>query len=121
MGLRDQARDDLRAILTDTDGFGWPITVYPPDSGPVWLTGFSNDVAQTIDPDTGIAVAGRVASVALPLSYLPCVPAGVADQTAKPWVIEFDDIGGTCHRFKVRESFPDRAIGIVTCVLETYV
>jgi len=32
----------------------------------------------------------------------------------------FDDINGHSHTFKVSEAMPDRAIGIVTCMLETY-
>ena len=128
MGLRTIAEQDLGVILEDSvTGFGWPITVTDPsgNSGTGPLTGFSDDIAQTIDPDTGQAVSGRLASVALRISSLIAVglelPRGIADSGSKPWVIEFDDVNGSPYKFKVSQSNPDRAIGLVTCILELYV
>lgn len=125
MGLRDIAKADARRILNDgVHGFGWPITVTDPDGVTANLTGFSNDVAEVIDPDTGIAVSGRVASVALAISDLTdaglCLPKDIADASKKPWLIKFDDINGNAFTFKVKQSNPDRALGIITCVLEFY-
>lgn len=128
MGLRTIAEQDLGVILEDSDtGFGWPITVTDPsgNSGTGPLTGFSDDIAQIIDPDTGQAVSGRLASVALRISSLTAagltLPRGIADSGSKPWVIEFDDINGNPYKFKVSQSNPDRALGLVTCLLELYV
>ena len=124
-GLRETAETDLGVILEDdTIGFGWPITVTDPSGTVGNLIGFSNDVAEVIDPDTGQAVSGRIASVALRTSSLTAaglgLPEGIADATSKPWVIKFDDINGNPFTFKVQRSSPDRALGIVTCVLELY-
>lgn len=128
MGLRTIAEQDLGVILEDSGtGFGWPITVTDPsgNSGTGPLTGFSDDIAQIIDPDTGQAVSGRLASVALRISSLTAaglaLPRGIADSGSKPWVIEFDDINGNPYKFKVSQSNPDRALGLVTCLLELYV
>lgn len=128
MGLRTIAEQDLGVILEDSDtGFGWSITVTDPsgNSGTGPLTGFSDDIAQIIDPDTGQAVSGRLASVALRISSLTAtgltLPRGIADSGSKPWVIEFDDINGNPYKFKVSQSNPDRALGLVTCLLELYV
>jgi hypothetical protein len=127
MSLRQLAESDLGNILEDgTTGFGWPITLTDPTgftgSGP--LTGFSDDIAQLIDPDTGQAVSGRLASVALRISSLIAegfaMPQGIADAGSKPWLVTFDDINGNSFTFKVAQSNPDRALGLVTCLLEFY-
>ncbi len=126
MSLRQTAEKDLGAILEDgAMGFGWPIQVTDPSGLSKPLTGFSDDISQIIDPDTGEAVSGRLVSVALRISSLTTVglalPVGIADAKIKPWVIEFDDINGNPFKFKVQQSNPDRALGLVTCLLETYV
>lgn len=125
MSLRQLAESDLGIILEDgTTGFGWPITVTDPAGTVGTLTGFSDDIAQIIDPDTGQAVSGRLASVALRISSLTAeglsLPRGIADSGSKPWIIDFDDINGNAYKFKVSQSNPDRALGLVTCLLELY-
>jgi hypothetical protein len=90
------------------------------------LTGFSDDISQLIDPDTGQAVSGRLASVALRISTINTkfpgqgLPINISNAALKPWIVEFDDINGNPHRFKVSESNPDRAIGMLICILELY-
>lgn len=125
MNLRVQAEADAKAILEDgLLGFGWPITVTDPLGTAGSLTGFSNDIAELIDPDTGQAVSGRLATVALSISSLTDaglgLPVGIADSTSKPWLMAFDDINGNPFVFKVQKSNPDRALGIITCILEIY-
>lgn len=125
MNLRQQAAADLLGILEDTAaGFGWPIVVRNPAGTEHAMTGFSADISQTIDPQTGVAVAGRVASVALPIARLLAadlgVPRNVAPNDRKPWVVAFDDIHGRPHRFKVQSARPDLSAGIVVCTLELY-
>lgn len=125
MGLRTLAEQDLGAILEDSAyGFGWSITLTDPDGLTDTLTGFSDDISQVIDPDTGQLVSGRLASVALRISSLIAagftLPRNVPDNTLKPWVVTFNDINGTAHTFKVRQSDPDRALGMVVCILEGY-
>ena len=124
MSLRSQACADALTFLGDTNHFGWPIQVRDPSGLAVQLVGYSNDVHETIDPDTGQAVSGRQASVALHIATLKAngldLPIGIEDGAIKPWVIRFNDILGVAHTFKVMEALPDRAIGIVVCMLETY-
>lgn len=126
MSLRDLAESDLGAILEDSAyGFGYSITVTDPaGTTPPPFTGFSNDISQLIDPDTGQAVSGRLASIALRISSLTTaglgLPVGIADAGSKPWIIEFDDINGNAFKFKVSKSDPDRALGMVICLLELY-
>lgn len=125
MGLRDIANADMTRILEDTEtGFGWAISVIDPDENIAAMKGLSSDISQVIDPDTGQAVSGRLASVALSISSLETaglgIPQGISDATKKPWLIEFEDISGNPFTFKVSQSNPDRAIGLVTCILEFY-
>lgn len=124
-GLRDVAEQDLAGILEDpVYGFGWAITVTDPAGTSAALTGFSNDIAQMIDPDTGQAVSGRSASAVLRISSLTtaglALPQGIADAGIKPWIIEFTDINSNAFKFKVSQSNPDRGLGIVSCLLELY-
>ncbi len=125
MSIRQLAESDLGLILEDeATGFGWPITVTDPSGAVRPLTGFSDDIAQIIDPDTGQAVSGRLASVALRISSILAagltLPRGIADAGIKPWIIEFNDINGNAFKFKVAQSNPDRALGLVTLLLELY-
>ena len=126
MGLREIAEQDLGFILEgDEAGFRWPITITDPNGTTVPnLYGFSDDIAQVIDPDTGQAVSGRLASVVLRLSTLAAAgletPQGVADASQKPWLISFNDINGNAFDFKISQANPDRALGSVSCLLELY-
>ena len=125
MSIRETAKADAKAILNDgVHGFGWPITLIDPEGTEVSLTGFSNDVAEVIDPDTGVAVSGRIISIALVIQDLIDaglkLPKAISDKAQKPWVVMFDDINGNSFTFKVQQSNPDRTLGIITCVLEFY-
>ncbi len=124
MGLRQIVRDDIRKILADVDGPQWPITVIDPDGVTADLKGLSNDIGQVIDADLGVVVSGRSASVSLSILDLSDeglgIPEGIADSTKKPWIIKFDDIAGNPYTFKVSESMPDRTVGLVVCLLESY-
>jgi hypothetical protein len=131
MGLREQAGLDLLGILEDRDGgFGWPITVTNPAGASLDLIGFSSDIGLTIDPETGVAISGRTASVALPISRILdagfALPRAVTDTSSKPWLVRFDDAYGRSHLFKVQSADPDTSIGgggsggCITCKLEAY-
>lgn len=122
MSLRLTATDDLNKIL-ESD-FGWPITITDPSDTTVELSGYSNDIAQTIDPDTGQIISGRIATIAFSLRALTDaglgIPIGIEDNTIKPWRITFQDTDLVSYRFKVQSSNPDRTLGIVTCELKLY-
>ena len=124
MGLRSIAEADLATTLEDVAGFGWPITITDPSGVSASITGQSDDIALEIDPETGQLVSGRVASVALRISTLTAnglgLPVGVANESLRPWVVKFKDPSGNDYTFKVQQSNPDRALGVVTCRLETY-
>ncbi len=125
MGIRALAAADNRVILADVaTGAAFPITVTDPLGTSAALTGISDDISQAIDPDTGQAVSGRLASAVLNIAELTAaglgLPVGVADSSVKPWLVDFDDINGNAFTFKVSESNPDRMLGSVTLLLELY-
>ena len=125
MGLRETAELDLGTIINDGQtGFGWPIAITDPTGFSAELSGFSNDIEQILDPDTGQAVTGRVATATIRITDLTTaglgIPEAIADESKKPWIIEFDDINLNPYKFKVQKSLPDRALGLVVCVLELY-
>jgi hypothetical protein len=127
MGLRELAEKDLSVILEDkVTGFGWDIILTTPDDTVADLVGFSNDISQVVDPDTGLLVSARHATIALRIAHIQekltgeGLPVGIADGAVKPWLVEFKDINGCSHTFKVIKSSPDRALGLVTCILEAY-
>ena len=122
MSLRAQAALDVRSVLEDLDGFACSITVTDPWGTSAVLTGLAQDISRTIDPDTGLLVAGRLASVTLPLVALFEAgleePRGVAESTELPWRVKFADVQGTVRAFKIARTSPDHEAGIIVCELE---
>lgn len=122
MGLRAQAALDARAILENSgvDGFGCPVVLTSPAGVATSLTGSVTDVADSLDPETGVSVTARRASVVLALAALPALPAAVPDGSSRPWLVAYDDIAGNPTLWKVADVRPDRAIGVVVLLLEGY-
>lgn len=124
MGLRAQATADLQAILEDENDFAWDISVTDPSGATASLKGFTADIGTDIDLETGATVAGRRASIALPIAALAAaglgIPVHISDAASNPWVVSFlDGDGVTTRTFKVVSTMPD-SIGVVTCLLEVY-
>lgn len=127
MGIRTLAELDLGHILEDSfAGAGWPITLVAPSGASAALVGFSADISQLIDPDTGQTVSGRLATIALRISSITTalpgldLPYGIAENNSAPWRVTFANIGGASFTFKVVKSMPDRTVGVLSCVLEAY-
>ena len=124
MGLREQAAADVRAILEDTAaGFGVAITITSPLGQVEELAGFTNDIWQAIDPQTGMVVTSREPSAVLPkaalLEKFGELPRSIADPKRSPWLVSFADNAGKRHTLKVREARPDDANNMVALLLET--
>lgn len=128
MSLRRRVARDLGVISAKIQGgFAWQITVTDPDgfTSADPLTGFSQDIALAIDPETGVLVTGRLASVSIPIAALKAagyasLPRGVADNATMPWLVQFDDLEGESYQFKVSESRPDRTFGNIVLILENF-
>jgi hypothetical protein len=125
VGLAEIIYADTRAILNDSVfGNGVAISLTAPDCRVGTLTGFSNDIGLLVDPDTGQAVSGRAATIAIHLADLAeqglGIPENVQNKRSKPWVVGYTDQLGNTYTFKVSESHPDRTLGVVTCSLVSY-
>lgn len=119
------ARADSRAILNDTrTGSGVPIVITPPGQAARALTGWSNDIGLLVDPDTGQAISGRVATVAVHIADLAAeglpIPEAEHRQDAKPWSLSFKDEQDNDYTFRIAETHPDRTMGIVTFTVDSY-
>lgn len=126
MSLLDIAQADTRSILNDSEmGVGVDIRLTTPGGISRTFTGWSNDIALLVDPDTGQAVSGRMATIALSLLDLAeCnipIPEAIPDRNSKPWLVSYDDRLGNSYEFKVVETHPDRTLAVVTCTLEMYI
>jgi hypothetical protein len=125
VNLRDLAALDHIAILTDGDGgFGWPIIVTNPDGLIASTTGFTSDVGEVVDPQSGLEVMGRRVTVqVLPAPLVAAglgVPAVVAETNRKPWTMRFADASGRGRTYKVVTVAPDGVLGSLRCGLEAY-
>lgn len=122
MSLREVATTDLNKIITMD--FGVEILLTPPSGLTKILTGYTNDIAQVIDPDTGQIISGRIVSIAVTLRSLSEqgleIPRGEMDESSNPWLVQFMDPDLKEYLFKVLSSNPDRSLGVVTCELEFF-
>ena len=127
MNIRELAELDLSVTLEDNEfGYGMLITITDPDGLSVTdIYGQTNDIAFQIDPQTGQIISGRTVTVAVRISTLTekgfvDMPKSQSDKTKKPWVFEFDDINGNSGKFIVKQSDPDRTLGLMFISLEVY-
>lgn len=129
MSLRDQAALDARAIVEDLTAFGQPVTVTNPSGVTGSLKGLWTDIHLPIDVNTeqdlvGQSVSVRKAGVVFSIAALTAaglgIPANVTNPNSKPWVITTTDVLGNALTYKVIEAKPDRLVGVVACMLETY-
>lgn len=122
MSLADIASVDLRNIL---NGDGDDVTLQSPDGTTAKFLANTQDISHAIDPQTGMLISGRTATVALSqidLLAMNMAPCAVADtKSSKPWVVRFrETVSGVEHTFKVQETRPDRTIGALILILEFY-
>ena len=112
----------LKSILENVmTGFGEALTLITPSDVEYSVKGFSNDIGQTIDPDTGQLVSGRNAQVTLSLESIMAlgigIPEGISSSDSKPWRIRYTDLSGAVVTFAVITSSPDRSLGSLVLYL----
>lgn len=117
--------DKAFTLNDEVYGFGSTITLTDPDLLTADVIGRSNDISFAIDPNTGEAVSGRTATIAIDMNELldkgfTSLPAAQTDKTKKPWIIVFNDQQGNSYTFTVLEGNPDRTLGVVLCTLQFY-
>ena len=123
-----QAEADLAVTLESPGDFGQPFTLTDPAGfeSATQLYGNPADIGQTIDPETGLPIAGRHVSMSVRIStltaagYASPLPVGIADALLKPWRVTFVGTSTGSQRYKVASSMPDRKLGLVTLILEAW-
>lgn len=126
MNFLEIAQQDKAFTLNDDQfGFGSTIKLTDPDQFSADVVGRSNDISFAIDPNTGVAVSGRTATISIDMNELTdkgfsSLPAAQSDKTKKPWIVEWTDQQSNAHTFTVLEGNPDRTLGIVLCTLQFY-
>ncbi len=119
--LRALAEADLATTL-ESD-WGATVTVTDPNGACAEVEAQTSDIGASIDPDTGVAISGRRAHTSLRIASLVAagfteLPTHRAPAEGHPWRLEFTDTAGRSYMFAVRNSWPDRTLGIVTLLLE---
>ena len=118
-------QDKVFTLRDSVMGFGTVITITDPDLLSDTVTGRTNDINFAIDPNTGVPISGRTATIAIDMQELTekgftSLPVAQTDKTKKPWLVEYTDQLGNAHIFIVLEGNPDRTLGIVLCTLQFY-
>lgn len=124
MSLLDEAAADLREILTDVDGgFAVPLVLVSPNGEQLQLNGLANNIGTSIDPETGQAVLGQQATIAISIADIEAegveLPRGTADKNSRPWVVRLTLPTGGEQKFKISATAPD-LLGCLVCHLEEY-
>ena len=127
MSLATQAEADLAATLEASSDFGQVIIVTDPTgaTGTQTIRGQIGDIGQAIDTDTGLAVSGRLIHCVVRISALECagfatLPEGIQDPGTPPWRVSFTTPGGALLTLKVKESRPDRTLGLLLLFCEPW-
>lgn len=119
VNLRQIAQRDVKRILEGEASI--ELTITDPAGNAGTLRGWSNDIGFLIDPDTGQAVSGRHATIAVSMLSLReqglANPTGIEDRDKKPWLVQVANEFGESFTFAVQASQPDRTMGNVTCDL----
>jgi hypothetical protein len=125
VSLRELAALDHAAILGDTSqGFAIPLVITSPAGVQIALAGFASDVGEIVDPESGLQVTGRRATVSFVQD--PITQAGlgavtaVAEENRRPWLVSFADAHGIVRTYKVIEVLPENDLGSLRCALEGY-
>lgn len=123
MSLRQRAQRDIARITTNKSHFGWPVVIsykgkeYQADC-------FSNNIGQTFDSDTGTVVSGQTATASISVIELQNKnipePVAVYNENRDPYLVSFNDGLGRDFLFKVVDTYPDRTLGLIVCILERF-
>lgn len=120
MGLWEIAAADNAQLLQEVDGgFARPVTLQSPSGDTAIINALCNDIANTIDPETGAVVAARYATVTFAKPALVAAALGipVAVNSGKPWRVSFRAADGELKTFMLNDVSHDD-IGSVTCRLK---
>lgn len=124
MSLLSDLASTAREILSNTADFAVAMKLTSPEGRTVTIAGLQADIGLSIDPETGVAIAGRKASVAISSALLAELgvelPQNIPEDDRRPWLVEWTPPTGGAQKMKVVSTIPDK-LGIVVLHLERYV
>lgn len=117
MNLNVIAESDLSFTLEDSiNGFGVTLIFIDGELNRYQLNTQTLDIGFFIDPQTGVAVAGRQIEITMRISTLNTLGGGYP---GKSWSVEYIDTNGQTWNLKVIENRPDRKLGVYNMLLES--
>lgn len=120
MGLLEQAKQDIQEITTDLDEWGVEMTLTAPTSETITLNGLHTKHHMAVEADTNKQVNSKNAHISISEQLLidgnyPYTQDGEVMLNGHKVVVK--DSTGTECTYVIRESFPDRTIGLIVCIL----
>lgn len=124
MGLIDQAKKDIEQITSNSNEFGVSMTFTAPTSKTATVTGLHKKHHLGIDPEKGVAVNTKTASVSVSEKFLADAGYPVRNGNGvvdlKKHLVAVKDSTGTTETYIIEQWFPDETIGLIVCTLGTY-
>lgn len=109
LDLHKQAQKDLKHILNAE--FGQELHLVSPLKEKTILRGFTQDIGQRFDQETGLYVEDRLLTVSVSLKDIKEVP--TSPNKAPFWFVFIDG-----KKYKVKKAMPDLTLDIVVLTLE---
>lgn len=123
MGLIEQARQDVNAILTDLDGFGQNIILTHPNGTVITTVGLHKKIRLGVDTEGNI-VNSLTATVTISDSDL--IAKGYPYRNSNNEVdlnkhkVSILDVTGIMRTYMVQSWHPDETLGLIVCYLNYY-
>lgn len=119
MGLAELAASDAKMYLGDLEGFARTITFQSPLGVTAPVSGLYMDTAMKLDPDTRMPVLARDVYIVVHVDNLYAagldVPVATQKRGANNWYFFISNgIDRSEVKYRVKQSAPDRSLGIVT-------
>lgn len=124
MGLIDQIKKDIEQITSNGDGFAVEMTFTAPTAEVVTIKGLHKKHHLGVNPETGVAVNSKSASVTFSEKFFTDQNYPVRNSRKvvdlKGHLVDVKDSTGELQRYIIKEWFPDETIGLIVCVLGDY-
>lgn len=120
MGLIDQAKIDMKDIITDIDGFGVAMSFTAPTAQTAAITGLHTKHHLSFNSD-GIAVNSKNAHCSFAEKSLTELNYPFRNAKGEVYLkghrVNIKDSTGITKLYVIREFFPNETIGMITCIL----
>lgn len=119
--LLDTAIEDMRAFISDDEGFSIPMTITPTEGDPFEIKGLAFVISEGFDED-GLPIVADNSHILI--SEKDIVDLGYTVRFSgnvriNSWIIDFDHAVGHV-RAKLSEPKPDSTLGVIKVQLTNY-